>query len=70
MKRISKSVCVCQTFDEAVKAILVGSRIYVPVNGELLDMTNYRVRDIKWRFDKAKLAVALFNLDTEEEVEE
>lgn len=69
MKRIAKNLNMCQTFEEAIKAIVMGSKIYVPMDNQLVDVTHLRVPEIKRCFDRAKMAIALTR-DDKEEVEE
>lgn len=69
MKRIAKNLSMCQTFEEVIKAIVIGSKIYVPEDNQLINVTNLRVPDIKRSFDRAKMAIALTR-DDKEEVEE
>lgn len=69
MKRIAKNLNMCQTFEEVIKAIVIGAKIYVPEDDQLINVTNLRVPDIKRSFDHAKMAIALTR-DDKEEVEE
>lgn len=69
MKRIAKNLSMCQTFEEVIKAIVIGSKIYVPEDNQLINVTNLRVPDIKRSFDRAKMAIALTR-DDKEEVDE
>lgn len=69
MKRIAKNLSMCQTFEEAIKAIVMGSKIYVPMDNQLVDVTHLRVPEIKRSFDHAKMAIALTR-DGKEEVSE
>lgn len=69
MKRIAKNLNMCQTFEEVIKAIVIGAKIYVPEDDQLINVTNLRVPDIKRSFDHAKMAIALTR-DGKEEVSE
>ena len=67
MKRINNRLAVCQTFDEVIKAIVAGDRVYVPTGEQLLSVERDQVPNIKYRFDAAGMAIRFTPEENKEE---